>query len=128
VHLLGAEEEVVAAVLGLEEAEAVRVALDAALDEAGLVRDEDGAAAVAHDLAFALHGRKAPGEGFALVGFDPEQGGEAVLVEGDAFAIQHSRIISRLGRGFSYLAASRSLWGSACRRVLVLLDKKVPSF
>jgi hypothetical protein len=47
VHLLGAEEEVLLGFLGLEEPEAVRVADDLALDEPGLVGDQQVAAAVA---------------------------------------------------------------------------------
>ena len=89
VHLLGAEEEVLGAVLGLEEAEAVRVPHDLALDEARLVGDEDGAAAVAHHLAFALHGRQAPAEGFALFRLDVQQVRDPFLVEGDSLLLQH---------------------------------------
>jgi hypothetical protein len=62
VHLLRPEEEVAiglpvvpACRLGLEESDNHRGGRSPALDEPGLVGDEDRAAAVAHDLAFALH-------------------------------------------------------------------------
>ena len=101
---------------GLQEAEAVGVADDLALDEPGLVGDEDRAAAVAHDLPFALHGGQAPREApRARRAVDAEERDErgprrAARPRGSST----SRIISRLGRGCSYLAASRAWCGSAC--------------
>jgi len=102
VHLLGAEEEVVAAVVGPEEAEAVGVAHDLALDEARLVRQQQGAAPVAHHLALALHGGDAPLDAFALGGaVHAEPLDELVFGHGNAC----------LGEGFEHLLAAGNLGG-----------------
>ena len=75
-HLLGAEEDVGLTVVATQEAEAVGVTLDAALDEVGLGRQQVGIAAVAHDLAIALHRAQATVEEVELVRRDVECGGE----------------------------------------------------
>jgi hypothetical protein len=54
-HFLGAEEEVLAAVIAHEEPEAVGVALHAPADEIQLFHHADRIPAVADDLAVALH-------------------------------------------------------------------------
>ena len=58
VHLARVQEEVVAAVVGHEEAEAVRMALHDADDEVELGDDAQLALAVGEDLAVALHRRE----------------------------------------------------------------------
>ncbi len=75
-HLLGTEKDVGLAVIAAQEAEAVGVALDAPLDEVGLGRQQVGVAAVAHDLAVALHRAQATVEEVELVRGDVERAGE----------------------------------------------------
>jgi hypothetical protein len=66
-HLRRAEEQVVAAVVGNQEAEAVAVAGDAAADQVELVYRGIGAAPGIDKLAIALHGAQAAAQGFDLV-------------------------------------------------------------
>jgi hypothetical protein len=66
VHFLGRQIQIVAALLRHHEAEAVRVALDAALDQVELVRQAQLTLAVEHQLAVALHRAKAALEQIAL--------------------------------------------------------------
>ena len=73
VHLALGQHDVGRAVVGLEEAEAVRVTLQDAGDEVELGRDEQLALAVDDDLAVALHRREAAGERFARAGVDGER-------------------------------------------------------
>ena len=75
-HLLGAEEDVGLAVVAAQEAEAVGMTLDTSLDQVGLGRQQVGVAAVAHDLAVALHGAQAAVEEVELVRRDVERSGE----------------------------------------------------
>ena len=72
-HFLGPEEDVLAAVVADHETEAVGMALHAAADEVGLLRQEIGAAAVAQDLAIALHRLQAPLEELVLLRGDVER-------------------------------------------------------
>ncbi|MNZ70202.1 hypothetical protein D3C78_885290 [compost metagenome] len=65
-HLRRAEEKVVAAVVGNEEAEAVAVATDAAADQVELVDRRIGAAAGIDKLAVTLHGPEATTQGLQL--------------------------------------------------------------
>jgi hypothetical protein len=58
-HLFGIEVEVVAALVRLHEAEAVRVGDDAPGDEVALVHQAVGVAAIAHQLPVADHGAQA---------------------------------------------------------------------
>ena len=100
VHLLRPEEEIVLAVLGTQEPEAVGMPDHLALDEARLVGDEDRAAAVAHDLAVALHGGHAPLEALALLGArDLQQLGELVFGDRDTL----------FGESFEDALAARNL-------------------
>ena len=62
-HFLRIEIQVVAAGIGLDEAEAVRVADDPPGDEIAAVDQAEGIDAVSHQLAVADHGREAPIEG-----------------------------------------------------------------
>ena len=54
-HLVGAEKNVLAALVGHEEAETIRMPLHAALDQVELIHHAHRMLAVAHDLAVALH-------------------------------------------------------------------------
>ena len=72
VHLARAEEDVGAAVLGNEEAEAVRMALDDAGDEVELGDDAELALAVDQQLAVALHRGEAAVERLAGAPVDGE--------------------------------------------------------
>ena len=73
VHLALGQHDVGRAVVGPEEAEAVRVTLQDAGDEVELGRDEQLALAVDDDLAVALHRRETAGERFARAGVDRER-------------------------------------------------------
>jgi hypothetical protein len=61
-HLPGREEQIVAALVRHQETETVRMADDAPAHQVLLVDRHVGTAAVAHQLAVALHGAQAPGE------------------------------------------------------------------
>ena len=103
----GAQEQVGAAVVRDHETEAVGVALHAPAHEAELVDDADRAAAVAHDLAVALHGGEAAREGLLLVGADVEQLRQPLRRDRDALLLQHVQ---------DPLAAGQRDWDSARAR------------
>ncbi len=67
-HLVRRQEQVVAAVLGLQEAEAVRVGDDAARDEVQSLSRREAAAAVQQQLAVAHHRGEPLRQGFETVG------------------------------------------------------------
>ena len=62
-HLAGGEKQVLAALLRNQEAEAVGMAADAPAHQVHLARQAVEVAAVAQNLAVALHGAQAPPEG-----------------------------------------------------------------
>src|SRR5690606_12729838 len=66
-HLRRTEEQVLAAVIGHQEAEAVTMALDAAADQVELIHRRIGAAAGIDELAITLHGTQAAAQGFDTV-------------------------------------------------------------
>ena len=68
--------EIVAAVVRHDEAEAIRMAFDAAPDQVQLVRQAELALAVEHDLAVALHRVQAALKQVALVSVDVQQARE----------------------------------------------------
>ena len=80
-HLVLVEKDVGTAVVGDQEAIAVRVTLDPARRQAGPLGQDVGALAVAHQLAFAFHCAKPALEHFLLGCGDVEQPGQ--FGEGD---------------------------------------------
>ncbi len=70
VHFLLAEEHIRTAVFGNQETETIRVSLHLALDQIEFVHHADGALAVAHDLAVALHRAQAAQEQFLFIRFN----------------------------------------------------------
>ena len=84
VHLLGRQEQVGAAFVRHEEAEAVRMPLDATADEVGLVRDQPVAAAVLQQLRRARHGAEPALEVLMLEVLDVEQFAQALERNGHA--------------------------------------------
>jgi len=81
-HLTRRQEQVVGAVVGLEEAETVGVTDDAPGNEVGLVDDAVAAAPVADQLAVALHRRQPARQGVELLGILQLQPlGDAVELE-----------------------------------------------
>lgn len=72
-HLGGAEEQVVAAIVGDQEAEAIAVPADAAADQVQLVHRRVGATTRIDKLPVALHGAQATTQGlFRLLAGEPE--------------------------------------------------------
>ncbi len=95
VHLARIEEDVGAAVLGHQEAVAVRMTLHDAGDEIELGDDAKLALAVHQQLAVALHRRKPAGKGFARAAIDrhrPHQfvGGQGHAGVGQGFEDGHA--------------------------------------
>ena len=81
VHFLGRQIEIVAALFRHHEAEAVRMAFDAALDQVELVRQAQLALAVEHQLAVALHRAQTALEQVALGLGDFQLRGKGVGVD-----------------------------------------------
>ncbi len=75
-HVAGADEDVGSTVVAAQEAEAVGVALDAALDEVGLVGQQVGVATVADELPVALHRAQPAVEVLQLVRLDVQRLGQ----------------------------------------------------
>ncbi len=65
------------------------MALHLALDQVELVHHADGALAVAHELAVALHGAQAALEQLFLVVLDLQQAAQIVLLDRHALLRQH---------------------------------------
>ena len=84
VHFLRTEEEVGAAAVAHEEPESIGMSLHPAANQIEFRHHADRVAAVAHDLAVALHGGDAPRERLALVRRDVEQAFEIGFGEGHA--------------------------------------------
>src|SRR5262249_11132214 len=103
-HLVRAEVQILAFVRH-DEAIALRVPLDAACDEARLLRHQDRALAVAQDLRLALHRGEPPLEGFALVARDREALRE--LGVGERHAGLGERLQDQLAAGDGIFVARR---------------------
>ena len=100
-HLVLFEKDVGRAVIGNQEAVAVRMPLNLSRRQAGPFRQDVGALAVAHQLAFALHGAEPALEHLALAVGDVEQLGEFGKRQRPAFIGQHLRnVLPRRQRGF----------------------------
>ncbi len=77
-HLAGGQEQIVLAVVAHEKAVAVAMALHAAADEIGGMRQLIVIALIEPDLAVALHGRQALEKSFALLALDRQSFGDVV--------------------------------------------------
>ena len=88
VHLLGLEEQVVAAVVRLDEAEAVRMAFHLARNQVRLLRQDVGVLAVAQQLAVPLHGVETALEEVLLIPADVQQGHQLVEGNGASLVLQ----------------------------------------
>jgi len=85
------EEDVGTAVVGDQEAIAVRVALYLARRQAGALGEDIGALAVAQQLAFAFHGAEPALEHFLLGCGDVEHAGQFAEGDGAALVGEHLR-------------------------------------
>jgi hypothetical protein len=88
VHFLRAEKKIRPVFVAHQETVAVRMPLDPAANEVGLVGNQVVATAVLHDLAVALHGPQPPLEGIELVRPDVEDGGQRLEAQRHAVVAQ----------------------------------------
>ena len=102
-HFLWPQEDVRASVVTPHKAEAVGVALDAALDQIGLGRQQIGIAAVMHDLAIAHHGAQAALEVLVLVGLNVQRRNQLIKPHRYAAIRQHLQHIFAAGQGLLVL-------------------------
>ena len=87
-HLARREIEIARAVVGRQEAVAVRVRLDAPAHDVDLLRDEDRALAVAQDLPVALHRGEPPRERLGLLPLHADELRERALVDRDRLRLE----------------------------------------
>ncbi len=88
-HLVLVEKDIGTAVVGDKEAVTIRMALHPAGHQTGPFRQEEGPLAVAHQLAFPLHGTQAAFKSPLLLGQDIEQGDQFLQGNRPALLLQY---------------------------------------
>src|SRR5690606_30864921 len=97
-HFPGVEEVIVAAFVGDQKTEAVRVRLDATGDQLEFFRDQQLVLAIAQQLTLALHRGDAPRKAFGLFAGDGEQFGTPLFVDRHALLFESLEDVFATGK------------------------------
>jgi hypothetical protein len=100
-HLMLVEKDVSAAIVGNQEAVAIWMALYLAQRQAGALGQNVVTLAVAHQLAFALHGTQPALEHFPLTAGNIQQLGNSIKLKGRPSSVKTCEMYSREGSGNS---------------------------